>query len=705
MAIPSFIPRNIQHEIKAIIKATAQLQKQWPEFLFMGTDKANSIYTFYPYLFLPVFPLLKPKDIRPLALAGRLFSSSVIASDNILDRSAPKESLGFKLMQTQAAQFEAYHILHDIFPPTAVFWDRFREYLSDFSRAYLLEQSFAPKGRSWQEFSEDTALTIISGKTGIAKATIAGLAELAQDESQFRPLIESVENFYIACQMFDDLTDWKEDLKTQIPSLLLCRVVKEHPSELGEEVTEEYMNRISREIFYSEHASFVLGKALRAVDQASSLLSAFPDLLWHQILKDMKSKYEILAEDLKKIINENILRMQAQPRFHLKLPETEDPWKRITLKSLTFICKQWELGFGEVRHIMRFPYSLGHTAKQEYQHGDTFQRAIIAGILCDVNELVESQLNPIITYESNYLLSKQCSDSTGGWSYFPDLPELPPDADDLAQIMQVFIKRGHLDLLKDHCETPLNVLLNDNMHDDGSFETWIIPKENRSSDQERQIKWAKNAWGTGPDCEVIANLLYSLEMYDADRFADTIQKGIDFIEASQQENGSWISTWYHGPFYGIYVCLRLLTKARPNSFAIQSGIEFLLRTQHPDGGWGLSDQSDALSTALALLGMSTIRTENVPAMNNSYSGFSQWADDFGFAGIDDQERVQAALEYLTESMDEEKSWKGADFIRMDIASAKGDVQNILSYGGRTITTAYVLNTAQIWHKILEVVGE
>ena len=702
MAFPSFIPRAIQQEIKAITRASAQLQKQWPESLFMGTDKAESIYTFYPYLFLPVFPLLKPKDIRPLALAGRLFSSSLFIADNILDGNAAKESLGFKLMQTQATQFEAYRILHEIFPPTATFWDKFREYLSEFSKAYLLEQNFAVKGHSWQEFSEDTALMIISGKTGIARAVIAGLVELSQDDSQFKLLTESIENFYIARQMFDDLTDWKVDIKTQIPSLLLNRVVKEHPVEQGEKVTEEYINQISYEIFYEGHASFVLDKAQKALNQASVLLSEFPDLLWHQILQDTKRQYEVLYEDLKKIIKRNIHRVQAQPKIHLKLPTTEDPWKSIALQSLDFICKQWELGFGEARHIMRFPHSMGHTAKQEYQYGDTFQRAIIADILCDVNELVELQLNPIITYESDYLLSKRCLDSTGGWSYFPDLPELPPDADDLAQIMQVFIKSGRLDLLKDYCETPLNVLLSDNMHNEGSFETWIIPEVNRSANQERQAKWVKNMWGTGPDCEVIANVIYALEMYDSDRFLSIIQNGLDFIEASQQENGNWISTWYHGPFYGIYICLRLLTKTRPNSFAIQPSIEFLRRTQHSDGGWGLSHQSDALSTALALLGLSTIWTDNVPAMNNSYSGFSGRSD--GFTGIDDQERVQVALEYLTESMEIEKSWKGVDFIRMNTARAQDDAPRILSYGGSTITTVYVLNAAQTWHKILEVVG-
>ena len=113
----------------------------------------------------------------------------------------------------------------------------------------------------------------------------------------------------------------------------------------------------------------------------------------------------------------------------------------------------------------------------------------------------------------------------------------------------------------------------------------------------------------GPDCEVMANALYAVALYDADRFRASLERGIDFVEAAQEEDGSWPSTWYFGPFYGVYVCLRLLATARPNSPAIQAGLEFLRRAQHSDGGWGLSETSDALSTALALLGLATTRRE------------------------------------------------------------------------------------------------
>ena len=388
---------------------------------------------------------------------------------------------------------------------------------------------------------------------------------------------------------------------------------------------------------------------------------------------------------VERFVREDRQQTPAPPPVHLELPAAECPWKNVALQSLAFIIKQWEMRFSELRHELEFPREIGHTAEQDIQYGDTFQRAIVACILCDVNALVGSQLDPVIEYETDYLLSKRCLDSLGGWSYLPDLPELPPDADDLGQVMQVFLKKGRLDLLKAHCETPLKVLLS-NMEDDGSLETWIIPKTERSPAQERHAEWAVKAWGRGPDCEVMANILYAVAMYDADRFRASLEKGIDFVEASQEDDGSWKSTWYFGPFYGIYVCLRLLATARPNSPAIQAGLEFLRRTQHSDGGWGLSDTSDALSTALALLGLATTWSENVQTGSEAR----------------DRERAQAALAYLVGSMDEENGWIGVPLIRMERGRAKGFVNQILSYGGRTITTAYVLHAASVWHGIAAV---
>src|SRR6185369_3155358 len=113
-----------------------------------------------------------------------------------------------------------------------------------------------------------------------------------------------------------------------------------------------------------------------------------------------------------------------------------------------------------------------------------------------------------------YLIESRQRSGIGGWKYFPELRELPPDADDLAQIMHVLHRWGRRDAIDAYCTRPLEVVLNDNSHPDGSFETWIVPKSNRSGDEDLQERWIEMAWGSGPDAEVMANLLYALAEID-----------------------------------------------------------------------------------------------------------------------------------------------------------------------------------------------
>ncbi len=169
---------------------------------------------------------------------------------------------------------------------------------------------------------------------------------------------------------------------------------------------------------------------------------------------------------------------------------------------------------------MVFAAEQGFTARRETQAGDVFARALIADSLCDAKALAGSPLEGWIAYEADYLLSTRRPGPMDGWSYFPDLPELPPDADDLAQVMQVLLRSGRRDDVTATCEPALRVLLTDGAHPDGSFETWIIPAAGRTTEQQRQAEFVRLAWGRGPDSEVMANLLYALALYDPARFQD-----------------------------------------------------------------------------------------------------------------------------------------------------------------------------------------
>jgi len=662
MSTVSFFPQHIQRQIEATTAALKHLPEDWFEELNLNTE--SGIYDGYPYLFLSAFPSLTLSDVQPLARAGRIFAQSLFAYDHMMDGlSSATSALG-----AQAMQFESYHLLYQLFPPDSPFWKRFRRYMSEYANACLEEQRFAVGERPWREFTQPLAIEIAAAKTGIAKATIAGLTELAGDDSLLEPLIESIHCYYVARQMWDDLHDWKEDLQTGIPSLLLSRLLHERPTQ---EEWQKASDQLARELYYGGHAQYVLELALDSLDEADDLTADFPQLLWRRALAEMRRQCEALLDDVGRIVRRNLQRVREQPRFTLKLPPAQGRWQQLAWDALRLVVRQWQLGFGEARHIMHLTHAEGFSTSQEYHYGDVFQRALIADAMCDVTPTLNGHLQPVINHELNYLLSRRLTSGVGGWSYFPTVPELAPDADDLGQVMQILLRTGRREQVAEYCEPPLATLLRDNARVDGSFETWIVPATGRTPEQERQADFNQSKWGVGPDNEVMANLLYALALYDATRFDETIQAGISYLEGQQEANGCWMSRWYYGPYYGTYVCLRLLSVARPESPTVSGALRFLRQSQNADGGWGFEETSDPLSASLALLGLAS-------AQDGDSSG--------------DPDRAERALSYLRRSQESDAGWPSVSFIRPRMNAP---------YTSRTIVNAYVLKAAITWHQSLE----
>jgi len=674
---------EFQEEIEIIAKEKYRLQILWTDNLLRNVLDNNPQISidqqgFFIYLFIKAFPTLQVNDIRILALAGQFFANSDVLCDEVIDQASSGINIA-SVLGMQARQFESYHLLYQIFPPNTTFWQRFRGYLSQYTQACLEENDFISGKRPWSEYTESVAIQSIKDKTGVAKTAIAGLVELAEDDTYLDSLGESISNFYVAVQMLDDLFDWKEDLQTGIPSLLLSRLIDKSPHQYSQEQLEELRKKLNHKIYYQGHANYVLELTLKYLDRAEILKKELPELLWWNVTSKLRHKCQTLIEDIAGIVQKNLERVQKQPKFTLTPPLAASEWQQLAWDGLNFIIKQWQLGFGEARHIMVFAQEQGFSSSQEYQYGDVFQRALIADALCDVDEQLGGLLQPLLKEEVNYLLNCQRTTGIGGWSYFPDLPELSPDADDLAQIMQVLFRLGHGAEIVKFCETPLKFLLEDCAYPDGSFETWIIPQNQRTPEQENQAKWAKEAWGTGPDTDVIANLVYALWLYDSQRFSDQIKQGITYLESQQQADGSWLSSWYHGPYYGTYVCLRLLAATKPDSPAISRASNFLKTQQHSDGGWGLTEDSDSLSTALSLLGLATVAKLGGSEENNNLA--------------------TPALSFLQSCQQPDKAWENCQFIRMEVGRASGQVYQILSYGSRTITSTFVMKAANAWHQL------
>ena len=668
----------LQREISYIHQKIAELQTNWPNEASLSLEALPSVYDFYPYIFLEAFPPLSAEDIRLFATAIRLLASAIFLLDKVLDASdGASENRRSNELRVVSLLWEAMLLLSREFEATSKFWEYFRNYLSEHVNACLLEGRLDDVVSLSPQAAEARLLAIAIGKNGVSRTAIAGLAEMAQNYQYFDALVESVNKYNLAHQLLDDVVDWKDDFEQRRLSLLLYRAIRA-PSSEWNGLTKEVL---ARKIFYEGHALAVLAMGIDSLEEAQSIIiNDIPVPLWSEVLDGLYDRIFSLRRDLEKTIEKNINFARKRSVAEVSPPDLQNHWQHMAWKGIEFILRQWQKGFGELVHYMGFPQKRGLVEKHNIQSGDVFQRALVAEILQEINsQWLGGQLDALVEQEIRYLIEHRYTQGVGGWKYFPAFEELPPDADTLAQVMRVFLYAQREDLIQQYCIPPLKVLLHDNMYEDGSFETWIIPHQNRTIEQEKQREAARLAWGTGPDPDVMGNLLYTLALYDEPTFRETINKGINYLEQLQTSQRYWKSTRYVGYYYGTYVITRLLVHISPYSDSLRQALEFLRTTQSADGGWGDNFNTRALSTALALLSLAQI----APLIGD----------------VTDKKRARKGFEFLHELRNPDGGWGKDPFIRMDLGRGSGHTKGheiILTYGSRTITTAFVVKAILSW---------
>jgi squalene-hopene/tetraprenyl-beta-curcumene cyclase len=337
------------------------------------------------------------------------------------------------------------------------------------------------------------------------------------------------------------------------------------------------------------------------------------------------------------------------------------------ITTIALLEGQRALGFPEASHRMLFPRAAGFGGESDEHVGSVFQRALIAEALLTTN-IAGFHINwDGIDEDVRQLVALKCQDVAGGWRYFPGLPELPPDADDLAVILRLLVRARH-SAIADLCDDPLRLLFTQHRRPSGGFGTWIVDLEDSSETTGIMRRAIEILWGDGVDVEVVANLLHALVVYDPTRFRGEIAEGVRYVVAEQQPTGAWHSSWYHGDFYGTFVCTRFLAATVPNHYALLPVAQMLGATQANDGGWG-QPASTPTDTALALL------TAALPSHATAELGSLR----------------DRAVAYLLARQAQDGHWPAHDFIQMDtnrVRTMAGDGQpRIMSYKSETVTSA------------------
>lgn len=561
--------------------------------------------------------------------------------------------------------------LSGVFGTGSRFWNRSSKYEALYFDGARRQLEFSTGATPWSSYTSLTALELAAAGDAPLRAVAAALAELGW-ESEYERLAAAIRDYALAVSYFGSVCDWRGQLERAEPSLLLQGL-----EFLGESVyladNGMSVESIGRVLHYDGHITNCLEQALRYLEPAIAGMKRYCAQPWHASLLQVQHRIASAASDLKRLTTKNRVAARFTPPDLTSLLNPRSEWARTANTGIKHLVHYCMLGFGELRHFMRVN-SIDDPHKDELYSCDVFQRAVVTDIMCDVSDRLNGLLDPLITREIDYLIAGRLKDGIGGWSYCPTMAALPPDADDLGQVMQVLARTGNHVLIERYAGRALNVLFDECSYDDGSFDTWIIPANGDEQTRIRQKRRIRDAGRAGPTPEVIANLLFGLSLYGSTRYLPRIELGLTALEGMQRQDGAWTSEWYVGDLYGTYVCVRALAELRPSSHCLNRAVTFVLHRQNKDGSWAAhyNGQGDALNTAFGLLTLSEGCTspEVQPEVVNS---------------------VGAAIRYLRRSQTL-TGWPSCDWLTVP-------------YGSQTITTAYVTKAAIAWEHALRGLGD
>jgi squalene-hopene/tetraprenyl-beta-curcumene cyclase len=310
-------------------------------------------------------------------------------------------------------------------------------------------------------------------------------------------------------------------------------------------------------------------------------------------------------------------------------------------------------GYREAIHHLCLPRIYPEGPRFETYPALLFQRAIALDGLLDAYAAGYSVSGRILESETFAILRAKHRDVPGGWSYIPEIPELPPDADDLGIVLQVLCRVGG-PALAATCDEAIQLTLAA-AEPDGGIPTWILDPHGHSIVDETMRAYVEVIGGRGVHADVVSNLLYGIILYDTSRYRTELLRTVAYLEAAQDERGVWLSKWYAGPYYGTYRVVSAISVLSPSSEALGRARAFLLRSQREDGSWG-EGWSDPLATALSVLALTALGMQ-----------------------LED-EAIERGITYLVGTQEPDGGWPASPFI------AFPTLDRVVMHASRRMTT-------------------
>jgi squalene-hopene/tetraprenyl-beta-curcumene cyclase len=239
--------------------------------------------------------------------------------------------------------------------------------------------------------------------------------------------------------------------------------------------------------------------------------------------------------------------------------------------------------------------------------------------------LAEAGGGSALTATADWLLSKECrrkgdwavnrpNVEPSGWA-FEFRNEFYPDVDDTGMVL-LALKRAHASDPGAHgaaVARSIEWLLAMQCRDGG----WAAFDADNDWKPLERVPFADHNAMLDPSCpDITGRVIEALREHDVKPHHPAIRRGVDYLIRTQRPDGSWYGRWGVGYLYGTFLAARGLRASgeSPREAHLLRAGEWIRSIQNADGGWGESCQSydrgafvagdsTASQTAWAILGL------------------------------------------------------------------------------------------------------
>ncbi len=326
--------------------------------------------------------------------------------------------------------------------------------------------------------------------------------------------------------------------------------------------------------------------------------------------------------------------VDAAAQWMLQRLEGSDGLSAIFPAMMNSIMALTELGYGlddpllqrEIERFESLVIEEDETLRVQPCHSPVWDSAISAYAIGVANPERSDRVRESLRRSADWLLSKEVR-RPGDWSvkrpavepsgwYFEYANEFYPDCDDTAKVLLALDQAGAGDpLALDAARERALAWLAAMQCADGGWAAFDVDNDAKIL---THVPFADHNAMLDPSCaDITGRALEALCGPGGGRQCEVIRRGVEFLERTQEADGSWRGRWGVNYLYGACFALRGLRAAGedPNEAYIVRAGEWLRSVQNADGGWGescssyddpqhkIDGQSTPSQTAWALMGL------------------------------------------------------------------------------------------------------